>query len=129
MASQIEPIQRMAAQLARLPGIGQKTAQRLAYFIVSLPEDQVHELAAAIWQGRKAVRYCAVCGNFTENERCSICENDERHNGQLCVVRDPRDVAALERMQDYRGVYHVLGGTLSPMNGIGPEDLRTALSR
>ena len=124
MTGQIEPIQRMAAQLARLPGIGQKTAQRLAYHIISLPEDQVRELSAAIWQGKKAVRFCKICGNYTEDELCPICENEERHNGQICVVRDPRDVAALERMQDYRGVYHVLGGTLSPMNGVGPNDLR-----
>jgi recombination protein RecR len=124
MTGQIEPIQRMAAQLARLPGIGQKTAQRLAYHIVSLPEEQVRELSAAIWQGKKAVRFCRVCGNYTEGELCPICENEERHNGQICVVRDPRDVAALERMQDYRGVYHVLGGALSPMEGIGPDDLR-----
>ena len=124
MTGQIEPIQRMAAQLARLPGIGQKTAQRLAYHIVSLPEEQVRELSAAIWQGKKAVRFCRACGNYTEGELCPICENAERHNGQICVVRDPRDVAALERMQDYRGVYHVLGGTLSPMNGVGPEDIR-----
>ena len=124
MTGQIEPIQRMAAQLARLPGIGQKTAQRLAYHIISLPEDQVRELSAAIWQGKKAVRFCKVCGNYTEGELCPICEDEERHNGQICVVRDPRDVAALERMQDYRGVYHVLGGTLSPMNGVGPNDIR-----
>ncbi len=124
MTGQIEPIQRMAAQLARLPGIGQKTAQRLAYHIISLPEDQVRELSAAIWQGKKAVRFCKTCGNYTEEELCPICSSDARHNGQICVVRDPRDVAALERMQDYRGVYHVLGGTLSPMNGVGPNDIR-----
>lgn len=124
MSAQVEPIQRMAAQLARLPGIGQKTAQRLAYHIVSLPEEQVHELAAALWQGRKAIRYCSVCGNYTQDDTCAICADENRHNGQVCVVRDPRDVAALERMQDYKGVYHVLGGTLSPMNGIGPDDIR-----
>ena len=114
----------MASQLARLPGIGQKTAQRLAYYIVAQPEDQVRELAAAIWQGRKAIRFCSVCGNYTEGEVCSICADDTRRNGQICVVRDARDVAAFERMQDYRGVYHVLGGTLSPMNGVGPSDIR-----
>ena len=124
MAGQIEPIARMAQQLSRLPGIGAKSALRLAYHIVSLPEEQVHELAAAIWQGRKAVKYCPVCGNYTVEELCPICSNEERHNGVLCVVRDPRDVAAMERMRDFKGTYHVLHGTISPMEGIGPEDIR-----
>ena len=124
MAGQIEPIARMVSQLSRLPGIGQKSAQRLAYYIVGLPEDQVHELAAAIWQGRKAVKYCSICGNYTASDPCDICADEARHNGILCVVRDPRDVAAMERMRDYRGGYHVLHGTNSPMEGIGPEDIR-----
>ena len=124
MADQIEPIARMAAQLARLPGIGPKTAQRLAYFIVSLPEEQVRELAAAIWQGRKNIRFCSVCGNYTEADPCVLCANPSRRNGILCVVRDPRDVASIERMRDYHGGYHVLHGTISPMEGVGPEDIR-----
>ncbi len=124
MAGQIEPIQRMVSELARLPGIGQKTAQRLAYHIVGLPMEEVHALAAALWQGRKAIRYCERCGNFSSGELCSVCADQERANGQVCVVRDPRDVAAMERMHDYRGLYHVLHGTLSPMDGIGPQDIR-----
>lgn len=124
MAGQIEPIQRMVSELARLPGIGQKTAQRLAYHIVGLPLEDVHALAAALWQGRKAIRYCETCGNFSAGEKCSVCDNAERHNGQICVVRDPRDVAAMERMHDYHGLYHVLHGTLSPMDGVGPDDIR-----
>lgn len=124
MANQIEPIARMVSQLSRLPGIGQKSAQRLAYYIVGLPEEQVHELASAIWQGRKAVHYCSICGNYTADDPCAICVDDSRHNGILCVVRDPRDVAAMERMRDYKGGYHVLHGTISPMDGIGPEDIR-----
>ncbi len=124
MNQQVEPIQRITLQLSRLPGIGQKSAMRLAYHIVSMPEDQVHDLAEALWEGRKAVHFCARCGNYTEGELCSICEDPERQTDQLCVVRDPKDVAALERMRDYRGLYHVLGGTLSPMNGVGPEDIR-----
>ena len=124
MAGQIEAIARMAQQLSRLPGIGSKSAQRLAYHIVSLPEEQVHELAAAIWQGRKAVKYCSCCGNYTVEDPCPICCDDRRHNGVLCVVRDPRDVAAMERMRDFKGTYHVLHGTISPMEGIGPEDIR-----
>jgi len=77
-----------------------------------------------LWQGRQAIRYCDTCGNYTDGELCPICENPRRHNGQICVVRDPRDVAAMERMRDYQGTYHVLHGTLSPMDGIGPGDIR-----
>lgn len=124
MSAQLEPIQRMVSELARLPGIGRKTAQRLAYHIVSLPLEDVHALAAALWQGRKAIRYCETCGNYASDTLCSVCANQERHNGQICVVRDPRDVAAMERMNDYHGLYHVLHGTLSPMDGVGPDDIR-----
>ena len=124
MTMQIEPIQRMTSELARLPGIGPKTAQRLAYHIVSMPLEDVHALAAALWQGRKAIRYCDQCGNYASDEKCGVCANPDRHNGQICVVRDPRDVAAMERMHDYHGVYHVLHGTLSPMDGVGPDDIR-----
>ena len=122
--SSIEPISRMAAQLSRLPGIGRKSAQRLAYHIAGMPEDEVHALAAAIWQGRKAVHYCSICGNYAQEDTCLVCQDEKRMNGQICVVRDPRDVAAMERMRDYTGRYHVLGGTLSPMSGIGPDDIR-----
>ena len=105
-------------------GIGQKTAQRLAYHIVGLPLEEVHALAAALWQGRKAIRYCDRCGNFSAAELCAVCAEERRANGQICVVRDPRDVAAMERMHDYHGLYHVLHGTLSPMDGVGPNDIR-----
>ena len=124
MAENSDPIARMALQLSRLPGIGQKSAQRLAYHIAAMPLDQVKDLAAALWQGRKALRFCARCGNYTQEEYCPICLNEDRHNGQICVVRDARDVAAVERMRDFKGLYHVLGGTLSPMNGVGPDDIR-----
>ncbi len=124
MAQQLEPIQRMVSQLARLPSIGQKSAQRLAYHIISMPLEDVRELAAALYQGRKAIRYCNVCGNYAVDDLCDICRDEGRHNGQICVVRDPRDVAAIERMRDFGGTYHVLHGTLSPMEGIGPDDIR-----
>ena len=124
MAQQLEPIARMVAQLSRLPGIGHKSAQRLAYHIIGMPLEDVRELASAVYQGRKEIRYCDVCGNYATGELCDICANEERHNGQICVVRDPRDVAAIERMRDFRGTYHVLHGTLSPMDGVGPEDIR-----
>ena len=114
----------MVSQLARLPSIGQKSAQRLAYHIISMPLEDVRELAAALYQGRKAIRYCDCCGNYATESFCSICVDDNRRNGQICVVRDPRDVAAIERMRDFNGSYHVLHGTLSPMEGIGPDDIR-----
>lgn len=123
-AQHSEPIDAMAAELAKLPGIGRKTAQRLAYHIVSLPESQVQGLAKALWEGRKNIRFCSECGNYTSGELCAVCADSNRSMDQLCVVKDPRDVAAMERMHDYRGRYHVLHGVLSPMDGVGPEDIR-----
>jgi recombination protein RecR len=124
MSQQLEPIARMVAQLSKLPSIGQKSAQRLAYHIIGMPLEDVRELASALYQGRKAIRYCNVCGNYATGELCDICADPSRQNGQVCVVRDPRDVAAIERMRDFRGAYHVLHGTLSPMEGVGPDDIR-----
>lgn len=114
----------MVAELTKLPSIGQKSAQRLAYHIIGMPLEEVRELASALYQGRKAIRYCSVCGNYAVEDRCEICADPSRRIAQICVVRDPRDVAAIERMRDYNGVYHVLHGTLSPMEGIGPDDIR-----
>lgn len=114
----------MAAELNRLPGIGKKTAQRLAYYVASMPLEDVRSLAVSLWEGRKAIRFCETCGNYAASDTCSVCADPARHNGQLCVVRDPRDVAAIERMHEYTGLYHVLHGTLSPMDGIGPDQIR-----
>jgi recombination protein RecR len=114
----------MVNQLSKLPGIGQKTAQRLAYHIISLPEDQVRELAVAIFNGKKHVKFCSQCGNYATEDPCEMCKNEDRNNGQLCVVKDPRDVAAMERMREFTGRYHVLHGVISPMQGIGPDDIR-----
>ncbi len=124
MSEIIEPIASMAAELNRLPGIGKKTAQRLAYFVASMPLEDVRSLSVALWEGRKAIRLCTVCGNYAASDTCSVCADPARHNGQICVVRDPRDVAAIERMHEYSGLYHVLQGTLSPMDGIGPDQIR-----
>ncbi len=124
MSEILEPIAGMAAQLNRLPGIGKKTAQRLAYHVASMPLEDVRALSVALWEGRKAIRFCNTCGNYAAGDTCAICADSARHNGQICVVRDARDVAAIERMHEYSGLYHVLQGTLSPMNGIGPEQLR-----
>ncbi len=124
MSEQIEPIATMAAELNRLPGIGKKTAQRLAYHVASMPLEDVRSLAVALWEGRKAIRFCETCGNYAAGDQCAVCADPARHNGQVCVVRDPRDVAAFERMHEYTGLYHVLHGTLSPMDGIGPDQIR-----
>lgn len=124
MSSLIKPIANLANQLSRLPGIGSKTAQRLAYYIMDMKTEDAKEIAQAIVDAKEQVRFCTICGNYTDVEPCSICADSSRSSDALCVVRDARDVLALERTREYRGKYHVLGGTLSPMDGIGPEDLR-----
>lgn len=121
---QVEPIQRMTEELAKLPGIGRKSAQRLAYHLAATPLEDVQALAQALAQGRADIKLCLQCGNYTAEELCSVCADPKRRQDVLCVVRDPRDVAAMERMHDYQGLYHVLHGILSPMDGIGPGDIR-----
>ena len=123
MAEQIDSLQRLVAQLSKLPGIGRKSAQRLAYFLLAQPKEEAEALAQAILQARQSVRRCSVCGNYTDEERCAICRDERRDRRLLCVVRDPRDVAAMERTRDYNGLYHVLHGVISPMEGVGPEDI------
>ena len=122
--AEVEAISRLVNQLSKLPGIGRKTAQRLAYHIISQPEEQVRELAVAIFNGKKQVHFCPVCGNFTDVDPCNICADSERRHDVICVVKDPRDVNAMERMRDYNGLYHVLHGVISPMDGVGPDDIR-----
>lgn len=123
MAEQIDSLQHLVAQLSKLPGIGRKSAQRLAYFLLAQPKEEAEALAQAILQARQSVRRCSVCGNYTDEERCAICRDERRDRRLLCVVRDPRDVAAMERTRDYNGLYHVLHGVISPMEGVGPEDI------
>ena len=120
----VEAIAKLINQLSRLPGIGQKTAQRLAYHIIGLPEDQVRDLAVAIFNGKKQVHFCSVCGNYTDVDPCAICTDSKRDHSVICVVKSPRDVNAMERMRDFNGVYHVLHGVISPMDGVGPDDIR-----
>jgi recombination protein RecR len=120
----IEPIARLINELSRLPGIGGKTAQRLAFHIINMPGDRVQELTQAILQARSGVRYCSVCCNLTDQDPCAVCSSTHRDKSVICVVKDPKDVIAMEKMRDYRGVYHVLHGTISPMEGIGPDDIR-----
>ena len=122
--AEVEAISRLVNQLSKLPGVGRKTAQRLAYHIISQPEEQVRELAVAIFNGKKQVHFCPVCGNFTDVDPCAICADPNRRRDVICVVKDPRDVNAMERMRDYNGLYHVLHGVISPMDGVGPDDIR-----
>ena len=124
----IEPIERLVAQLSHLPGVGAKTAQRLALYIVSQDEQSVRELAASIYQAKKNVTFCRVCGNLTDTAHpvCGVCSDPRRDDGLICVVRDVRDVMAIERVHEYHGKYHVLGGTISPLNGRGPDDIAIA---
>ena len=119
-------IDNLTARLNRLPGIGIKTAQRLAYHILDLDPDEVRGLAEALTDAKSRVHYCPVCGNYTEDELCSVCSDPKRDRSLICVVRDARDVSFMERMREFRGCYHVLGGTLSPMDGVGPDDIRIA---
>lgn len=120
----IASIARLTAQLSRLPGIGQKTAQRLAYHILDAPEAQARELAQSIVDARETVRYCPVCGTYTDVVPCAVCTDETRDGGVLCVVCDARDVLAMERTREFNGKYHVLQGVLSPMDGVGPNDIR-----
>ncbi|MDR2514958.1 MAG: recombination mediator RecR [Christensenellaceae bacterium] len=119
-----DALQRLAAELSKLPGVGRKSAQRLAYHILSRPEEEARALAEAILSARLGLRHCRVCGNYTEGELCPICEDQGRDHGLICVVRDPRDLNAMERTREYKGLYHVLHGVLSPMEGVRPSDIR-----
>ena len=120
----VRSLENLISRLNRLPGIGVKTAQRLAYHILSLPDDDVKGLAHALTDAKRSIHCCPVCGSFTEDELCDICADPKRDRGVISVVKDARDVSYMERMREYRGLYHVLGGTLSPMDGVGPEDIR-----
>lgn len=118
------PVTRLIEELASLPGIGGKSAQRLAFHIIRQPREKAAALAEAILSAKDEVRYCAVCCNLTEEEICPICENPKRDHHTIMVVEDPRDMAAYERTKEYHGLYHVLHGAISPMAGITPQDIR-----
>lgn len=118
------PLALAAEQFAKLPGIGIKTAQRLAYYILNLPVGEVEEFAENIIKARRSVQLCKCCQNFTEREICELCDDDNRDRSVVCVVESPKDVSAFERAGGYDGLYHVLHGLLSPMDGIGAEDLK-----
>lgn len=118
------PLALAAEQFAKLPGVGIKTAQRLAYYMLNLPESEVKSFAENIVKARQSVRLCGCCQNFTERDLCEICADDNRKREQICVVESPKDVSAFERAGGYDGLYHVLHGLLSPMDGIGAEDIK-----
>ena len=117
-------LQNLADQFARLPGVGSKTAQRLAFHVLSLPDGEAEEFANAILEAKKQVHTCPVCQNLTDRELCPICDDDSRDHSVVCVVADPKDVIAMERSREYRGVYHVLHGVISPLNHVTQDDIR-----
>jgi recombination protein RecR len=120
------PIQRLISELSRLPGIGQRTAQRLAFHILRADEPEALALAEAIREVKAKVGLCEVCFNLSEGPRCGVCQDEGRERSLICVVEEPSDVIPIERTGEYRGLYHVLGGALSPIDGVDPEDLRIA---
>jgi recombination protein RecR len=117
-------VENLVAQLTRLPGVGTRTAHRLAFHLLRVPKDEAQALAAAIGDVKERVRFCAECGNLTEEDRCEICRDERRDRSLVCVVEQPADLVSLERTHEYRGLYHVLGGSLSPIDGVEPEHLR-----
>ncbi|MGN0812991.1 MAG: recombination mediator RecR [Candidatus Coproplasma sp.] len=118
----IEPIGRLINEFTKLPGVGKKTAQRYAYKIIDMSEEDAKLFAQSIIDCKKKVRYCSVCGNFSEEDVCEICKRRER--SVICVVKEPKDVIALEKLREFKGVYHVLHGVISPMDGVGPNDIK-----
>ena len=118
-----KPLARLINEMSKLPGIGSKTAQRLSFYILSLEDKEAEQLANAILTAKKEMKYCSVCGNLTDNDPCMICSDSGRNQETICVVESPKDVMAMERIREYNGLYHVLNGVISPMEGIGPEDI------
>ncbi|MDQ4214370.1 recombination mediator RecR [Microbacterium capsulatum] len=119
-------VQELIDEFGRLPGIGPKSAQRIAFHILQTPSFDVKRLAELLTEVRERVRFCEICGNVAEQERCAICRDPRRNPALICVVEDAKDVAAIERTREFRGLYHVLGGAISPIAGVGPDDLRIA---
>lgn len=124
MGYSVAPLSRLIEQFERLPGIGHKTAQRLAFHVLGMPQGQAEAFAAAILDARQKIHTCACCQNLTDAELCPVCANESRDKSTVCVVEDPQDVMAFERTREYNGLYHVLHGAISPLDGVGPEQLR-----
>ncbi len=125
-SSYAPPVQRLVGELAKLPGVGNRTAQRLAFHILRASADDATALAEAIREVKEKIGLCEVCFNLTDEARCRICQDPRREQEQICVVEEPSDVIPMERTHEYHGVYHVLGGALSPIDGVDPEDLKIA---
>ena len=119
-----EPVARLIDQLSKLPGIGPKTAQRLAFHLLNNDAGEARELAKAIVDAKEKIRYCSVCSNLTEMDPCQTCRDETRNRSVICVIEEPRDVVAIERTREFRGLYHVLQGAISPMEGVGPDQLK-----
>jgi recombination protein RecR len=119
-----DPLLRLIVELQRLPGIGPKSAQRLAFFILKTPREQADRLIDAVRDVKERVTYCSICNNITEADPCVYCRNDARDHHTICVVEEPPNVAAIEKTREFKGLYHVLMGTLSPLQGVGPDDLK-----
>ena len=117
----IEPIGRLINEFSKLPGVGAKTAQRFAYRVVNMTEEEARNFADAVLNVKKSVHYCKICGNFSESDICDVCRT--RSSDTICVVKEPKDVIAIEKLNEFDGVYHVLHGTISPLNGTGPDDI------
>lgn len=119
----VAPLARLVEQFESLPGIGHKSAQRLAYYVLGMPKEKAEQFANTVLEARNAIHYCNVCCNLTDQELCPVCRNEERDRSIICVVEDPRDVFALERTNEFHATYHVLHGAISPLAGIGPDQL------
>ncbi len=120
----LAPLANLIDQFQQLPGIGEKSAQRMAYYILDLPKDKAEKFAESIVKAHSTIHYCKICCNLTDSDICSICKNPKRDHSVICVVEDPKDVFALERTNEFHASYHVLHGAISPLNGIGPEQIR-----
>ncbi|MBE6988524.1 MAG: recombination protein RecR [Clostridia bacterium] len=118
------PVEKLIEQFAKLPGVGHKTAQRLAFHVMSMPEDEVKDFADALLAAKSNVQMCKICQNLTQDEVCKICADESRDRHTICVVSDPKDLIAIEKTKEYNGLYHVLHGSISPLNGIGPDALK-----
>ncbi|MYL34398.1 recombination protein RecR [Pontibacillus yanchengensis] len=118
-----EPISKLIDSFTKLPGIGPKTAARLAFFVLEMEEDDVLDFAKSLVSAKRELTHCSVCGHITDQDPCAICQDDQRDGTLICVVQDPKDVIAMEKMKEFGGKYHVLHGAISPMDGIGPEDI------
>jgi recombination protein RecR len=119
-----DSLNQLIEEFSQLPGIGRKSAQRLALYILKLPKEEVIKIAHALVNVKEKMKYCSVCWNFTETDPCDICRSAKREMNTICVVEEPNDVLAIEKTHEYHGLYHVLGGSLSPLEGIGPDDLK-----